>query len=309
MRLAIPLILLMSVSVMNAQDSTRGLGVYPGDPTQFFGPSMSVDSTTYRNLALRRAAYHSSSYDYNLTATLITDGIKDTVMPRTIAVSTSAAGPGNTPGVLSRIDREMVLDDNVTSTLALAGPRVWIQFELRGGSAPLEVDKFELVPRAGGGGRGGQQPAAQPQPGGWALLVSGSDEGQSWVQLGQVGGAERPMGQGFRPVVQLGAPSRHRFIRLELNGPADTRWNFSEVFLFNKGERVKIGGPYSFTSAWMSSGSGRGLGVRRSRRALHLRPRDTELDPPRLRRLGSGVRRCRKVDDSSGVALGPGPDR
>jgi beta-galactosidase/beta-glucuronidase len=255
MRFAI-LLILMSVSMMHAQDFTRGLGVYPGDPKQFFGPSMSIDSTTYRNLALRRAAYHSSSYDYNLTATLITDGIKDTVMPRTIAVSTSAGGPNNTPGVLSRIDREMVLDDNVTSTTTLTGPKVWIQFELRGGSAPLEVDKFELVPRAGGGGRGGQQPAAQPQPGGWALLVSGSDDGQSWMELGQVGGAERPMAPGFRPIVQLSAPSRNRFVRLELTGPADTRWNLSEVFLFNKGERVKIGGPYSFTSAWMSSGTG-----------------------------------------------------
>ena len=64
--------------MMTAQNYTRGLGVYPGDPRQFFGPSMAIDSTNYRNLALRRAAYHSSSYDYNLTATLITDGIKDT---------------------------------------------------------------------------------------------------------------------------------------------------------------------------------------------------------------------------------------
>ena len=85
MKTAFPLILLL-VSMLSAQDVTRGLGVYPGDPKQFFGPSMSIDSTTYRNLALRRAAYHSSSYDYNLTATLIPDGIKDTAMPRPIVL-------------------------------------------------------------------------------------------------------------------------------------------------------------------------------------------------------------------------------
>ena len=30
---------------------------------------------TYRNIALRRAAFASSGYDYNLTAQLATDGI------------------------------------------------------------------------------------------------------------------------------------------------------------------------------------------------------------------------------------------
>ena len=47
---------------------------------------------TYRNLALHRPAYQSSSYDYNLTAQLITDGIKDTRLPRWVAVSTSETG-------------------------------------------------------------------------------------------------------------------------------------------------------------------------------------------------------------------------
>ena len=57
---------------------TRGVGVYPGDPKDYSGPSMVVDETNYRNLALHRPAYHSSSYDYNLTAQLVTDGIKET---------------------------------------------------------------------------------------------------------------------------------------------------------------------------------------------------------------------------------------
>ena len=37
-------------------------------------------------------AYQSSSYDYNLTAQLITDGIKDTKLPRWVAVSSSEQG-------------------------------------------------------------------------------------------------------------------------------------------------------------------------------------------------------------------------
>ena len=61
-----------------AQTYTRGIGVYPGDPKEYTGPTLAADTHTYRNLALHRPAYQSSAYDYNLTAQLITDGIKET---------------------------------------------------------------------------------------------------------------------------------------------------------------------------------------------------------------------------------------
>jgi len=51
-----------------------------------------VDGATYRNLALHRAAYQSSSYDYNLTAQLVTDGIVETKLPRWVVVSSSEHG-------------------------------------------------------------------------------------------------------------------------------------------------------------------------------------------------------------------------
>ena len=74
------LLILLAVG-LQAQTYTLGVGVYPGDPKENFAPSMRVDSTTYRNLALHRPAYHSSSYDFNLTAQLVTDGIKETNLP------------------------------------------------------------------------------------------------------------------------------------------------------------------------------------------------------------------------------------
>ncbi len=91
---------------LQAQDHTLGVGVYPGDPKENFGPSVRIDSTAYRNLALHRAAYQSSAYDYNLTAQLVTDGIKDPALPRWIAVSTSQQG------VLKKNEREYMLDGN-----------------------------------------------------------------------------------------------------------------------------------------------------------------------------------------------------
>src|SRR5271154_4149772 len=88
---------LLALATLTAQEFTRGvftrgIGVYPGDPKEYAGPSLAPDPNTYRNLALHRPAYHSSSYDYNLTAQLVTDGIKDTKMPRYVAVETSQQG-------------------------------------------------------------------------------------------------------------------------------------------------------------------------------------------------------------------------
>jgi hypothetical protein len=77
----------MALEALGAQPYTRGVGVYPGDPRQDWSPTAEIDSTTYRNLALHRPAYQSSSYDYNLTAQLVTDGIRETALPRFLNVS------------------------------------------------------------------------------------------------------------------------------------------------------------------------------------------------------------------------------
>src|SRR5208283_3331765 len=86
------LLLLPFLCALEAQQYTRGVGVYPGDPRQDFAPALVPDTAAYRNLALHRAAYQSSSYDFYHTAQLVTDGIKDTKLPRWISVSTSDRG-------------------------------------------------------------------------------------------------------------------------------------------------------------------------------------------------------------------------
>ncbi|SPF38896.1 fragment of glycoside hydrolase family 2 protein [Candidatus Sulfopaludibacter sp. SbA4] len=150
--------LLLVPMILSAQIYTRGVGVYPGDPTQSFAPSMAADATTYRNLALHRPAWHSSAYDYNLTAQLVTDGIKDTVLPRWLATSTSNGG------VLKRHERELALDHNVVSTVNVSGSPAWIQFEFAGGDGPLEVDRVDVLA------------SVRPNPEqdvGWTCIVSG----------------------------------------------------------------------------------------------------------------------------------------
>jgi hypothetical protein len=54
---------LLLLATLHGQEFTRGVGVYPGDPKEYAGPVIVLDKSSYRNLALRRPAYHSSSYD------------------------------------------------------------------------------------------------------------------------------------------------------------------------------------------------------------------------------------------------------
>ncbi len=44
----------LSAGAAPAEIETRGVGVYPGDPQEDFAPVLVPDTTTYRNLALRR---------------------------------------------------------------------------------------------------------------------------------------------------------------------------------------------------------------------------------------------------------------
>ena len=247
------ILFLAAVMALNAQTYTRGVGVYPGDPREDFAATLVSGGQTYRNLALHRPAYQLSAYDYNLTAQLVTDGIIDTRLPRWVAVSTSDQG------LLPKQDREHLLDHNVITTVTLNGSAAWIELELAGGDAPLEVDRVELTAL--------RVTMDRTKPAGWALVVQGSDDGHSWKELGRTTSTEMPpagqrgsvqAGVPAPPVygVALNAPSRSRHIRVEVNAASATRWTIGEVILRDKDERVEAGGPYHFTSAWMPAGTG-----------------------------------------------------
>ena len=230
---------------------SRGVGVYPGDPSQYFGPTLIEDGSTYRNLALRRPAYHSSSYDYNLTAQLVTDGIIHSHLPTW--VSTSAGFRGQ----LSKVEREFFLDHNPTSTVELRFGPASVQVQLGGGSVP-KVDRVELL--VGAQSRG-------PKPEGLTFAVSVSDDGRAWKEAGKVSGPEAiPLtgypegfaqpGQLFAPSIPFSAPVESRNYRVDCRAANVTDWQIGEVAFFYQNQRVEIGGPYDFTSAWMSAGLG-----------------------------------------------------
>jgi hypothetical protein len=234
---------LLAGLTLSAQDYTRGVGVYPGNPKEDFAPRLQVDSATYRNLALHRAAYHSSSYDYNLTAQLVTDGITETRLPRWEAVSTSQQG------ALKKNERQWMFDNNPVTSVLVKGPRAWVRIDLLGGEAAPEVDRMEVDARTPGNAAQGKK---------WTCIVSGSDDSQTWTELGRAPNPPRPA-EGFKPsiaAVPFNAPSHSRFYRIDFEAENEVTWSVGDVSFFRQGQRLGIGGPYDFTSAWMSAGSG-----------------------------------------------------
>jgi hypothetical protein len=230
---------LMTVVALDAQEFTRGIGVYPGNPGEDFSPVLRVDAKTYRNLALRRPAFQSSSYDYNLTAQLVTDGIKDTGLPRWVATSSSEGG------TFPKNEREWILDDNPVTGPDLKGPRAWVQVELAGGEGPLEVDRVDLDARA--------QPLEA-----WTAIVSGSDDGETWTELGRTEGTDRKGPQFVTSwrTIALSSVARRRHYRVEFDGPAVRQWHVGNLRFYREDARVHAGGPFLFTSAWKSAGTG-----------------------------------------------------
>ncbi len=236
---------LVAMFSLSAQQYTRGIGVYPGDPQQYFGPSISVDASTYRNLALHRPAWHSSSYDFNLTAQLITDGIKTSTLPRTVVVSTSDKG------VLPKIGREFAFDNNLTTSVDTTGKQAWVQVELRGGDAPPTVDRLDID--AAASTRMGDMQV-------WDCYLKGSGDGSTWKELGHAEGLARPPALDLRPSIRLAKAAHYRFYRVEFHSGRLLGWHVNELAFFDANRRVHIGGPYDFTSSWLSQTPGAGTG-------------------------------------------------
>ena len=231
---------ILSLAALQAQEYTRGVGVYPGDPKQSWSPVLEPGSNQYRNLALHRPAYQSSSYDYSLTAQLVTDGIRETVMPRRIAVT------GSQQGLLKKDERDRILDNNWMTTTDQRGKSVWLQVEIAGGASAPVIDALQVD---------GSVRAAQPENQEVTCTVSGSSDGQAWHELGRDAHMVHPVGE-LHAMISFQAPSRNRFYRVQFDNGRPLQWTVGEFKFLNKNRQVHVGGPFDFSSAWMSAGTG-----------------------------------------------------
>jgi Glycosyl hydrolase 2 galactose-binding domain-like/Exo-beta-D-glucosaminidase Ig-fold domain/Glycosyl hydrolases family 2/F5/8 type C domain len=270
----------------------RGAGIYPGNPGEDFSPILVSDNQAYRNLARQRPAFHSSSYDYNLTAQLVTDGIIIHEMPDYISVSTNK-------GELPKNEREWLLDDNMVTEVELPGDDVWIQLEMNPGNSVPQISGIKL--------RGSLEFSGKPLSG-WRFTCSGSNDGKTWNEIGNTSGSglpgeERPnpyaalmsnsKGKGKRPVnpfasffsgpygndstapkpsfsFNFGKPKTQRILNIsfDLNEPVSyhyykvtmsakcaEEWRFGSLDFFNKNVKLRVIPSYNFKSAWMSAGT------------------------------------------------------
>jgi len=236
---------------------TRGVGVYPGEPGADFGPILVPDTTNYRNLALLRPAYHSSSYDYNLTAQLVTDGIKSENLPKWIVVSEPTQGP------ISKENREVIVDHAPMNAMELHGTPAQVDIQFGGGDSAPEIDRIQLFVVS----------PYQSSPASLTFTVYTSEDGNTWQPAGSTAAPQPastagyppdfcPPNHFFTPFIPLNSASQSRFYRIECavgSGnvhPTEAMWKLGQVAFFKGNQRIEIGGPYSFTSAWMSAGLG-----------------------------------------------------
>ncbi len=245
-----------AVGAAPSAEFTRGVGMYPGAPEEFFGPAMVADTSgTYRNLALLRPAYASSSYDYNLTPQLVTDGIVDTRLPEWITTLVNGQ-------VLPKPDRELLTSHEPVIVMELSGSSPVVELHLGGGTELPEVDRlvlFVVVP-------------ASVDPASLHYTASVSDDGHVWKKVGTGTGSGTVNAANYppdlvkgthvlKPVIQFDAPHRSRYYRLKFasggekpESPYGTTFRLGQVEFHNGQRRVQLGGPYSFTSGWKSAG-------------------------------------------------------
>ena len=289
------IILLLSACKQNSIKYTRGVGIYPGNPAEDYSPALVTDNENYRNIARLRSAYHSSSYDYNLTAQLITDGLITNEMPAYISVTTNR-------GEVPRNEREWLLDHNNVTEISVEGPKIWIQYELNRETKPQEVDKIRI---------NGTLTYNEKARGKWQFVCSGSNDGLKWDELGKFSGtgfpgeartdpftafmrASKPKGKSpgkqanpfaflmspygtgqdapkpsfsfnftvpgpqriIDPVFEFKNPVSYNFYRVNLSADCGEKWTIGDLDFYSKEEWLNMVPSGQFTSAWMSAGRG-----------------------------------------------------
>ena len=229
-----------------SSDYTRGIGVYPGEVAAYTGPELVPAGTEYRNLALHRIARHSSSYDYNLTAQLLTDGILSEQAPVWLEMAVNGEP-------LPKRDREKLFDSNTWTSVSVPGrPDATLTLRLHG--AAIQAERLELTGLAQGIGRDSCR-----------ILVDVSPDGEHWVGVSEVienqfPGPRFPYKEGtsggnFRWSLPL---PREPFValRLHLDAPSVRNWSFQKWVFSLDGTPVNILPSARFCSAWMSGGFG-----------------------------------------------------
>ena len=240
---------------------TRGIGVYPGSPQEDFSPELLPDEDQYRNLALLRATYQSSAYDYNLTSQLLTDGIVTDRAPQYFDLQTAE-------GSVPKREREWMIDGGPYSRNTVRGEEAFFLFSMHNYNKTISraIVTGTLIYN---------DKVAQ---GGYEMTWEASNDGTTWTVLAVNKGAGLP-GKARSGRVEVNDPNKQTGtvsmpmrrleetfdftntaayasyrIRLRMKGAYE--WTFHEVEFSNVDGVVDLKPSQFFTSAWMSATAG-----------------------------------------------------
>ena len=235
---------------------TRGIGQYPGCPNEDFSPELKPDYANYRNIALRRTAYASSSHDYNLVAQLVTDGIVSTAEPQYLVV--------NTPqGPQARREREWLIDFGPWSNALVEGDDTYFQLELH--NYAKKADKVYV--------RGTVAYDEAKADKGFKIAIFGSKDGTEWNELAGISGKGMPgkkssymvhsdpnkqneegnlPQRNIEETLKLNDADDYSYYRLQLTFPGAAYWRVNDLNFFLEEQEVEMKPSQYFNSAWMA---------------------------------------------------------
>ena len=255
---------LCAVAAPQGNDYTRGIGRYPGAPSEYYAPALSwVDNgNKLTNVARHRAAWASSTIDYNLTAHLATDGICDTAEPIMLKVSTQ-------DGVLPRKEAEWAIDGGIYSKNILMGEKTWLQYDYSGG---MKIKAAGV--RVAGMMAYNDQLATE----GYCIRCEASENGKDWTVVGELKGDKLPgkplyyklhsdpnkqteesllPARQLDEVIKFKTPVNTQHLRVVMDMTGAAHWDVYELQFQNAiGEYVELLPSQQFSSVWMSDGGG-----------------------------------------------------
>ncbi len=242
---------------VSAQQLNRPIGQYPGNPSEYYGPKL-VQDNSYRDIALHRMVYQSSSWDFNLTSQLLTDGIVDKEPPAWLNVSTPE-------GPLSPNKREACIDGNEWTSNIVMGGNTWLQYDWE--NMAIDIDDVEMVC---------SMAYREGAPQGFKIRLLTSKDGKKWKVADEWTGDSLPGESSYRRVHSdpnknsgddllptrsidhtfklNGKPFSH--MKFEMVTPSAVHWTFTELKMRKNGQRAKgILPAEHFVSAWRSLGN------------------------------------------------------
>ena len=227
------LALLLAVACgRNGGDQSLGLGVYPGDPSENFSPSLVKSDGGYRNIALLRAASHSSCADYNQTAQLVTDGLTaDGPAPWTEVLRNGELLPPMDAGFLTDLNH---------AGINCSGPEIDLELVFHG----YQPDADRILVATGGNRLQNT-----------VLTVEGKADDGSWQKLGTARAKAAENTLIIHPW-EFSVPVSGTFgaYRLHFDG-APEYFPVNEVFFYKADALVDVLPSARFVSSWKSAGA------------------------------------------------------